>query len=53
MRNVRTMILLCAVTVSVGCSNPFTPAGHEGYIYESPRVYGKGGFKDVTSAAGS
>ncbi|MDX8377670.1 MAG: SPFH domain-containing protein [Mariprofundales bacterium] len=27
------------------CSNPNTPAGHEGYVYESPRVFGTGGYK--------
>ena len=26
-------------------SNPFTPAGHEGFVYENPRVFGKGGFR--------
>ena len=26
-------------------SNPHTPAGHEGYIYERPRIFGKGGFR--------
>ncbi|MEJ2156444.1 MAG: SPFH domain-containing protein [Desulfobacteraceae bacterium] len=53
MRNVWTIVLLCAVTVLVGCSNPFTPAGHEGYVYESPRVYGKGGFKGVIKGPGN
>jgi hypothetical protein len=33
--------------VLVGCSNPFTPAGHEGYVYEEPRIFGKGGFRGV------
>lgn len=28
-------------------TNPFTPAGHEGYIYESPRVFGTGGFRGI------
>ena len=27
-------------------SNPFTPAGHEGFVYENPRVFGKGGFEE-------
>ena len=26
-------------------TNPNTPAGHEGYIYESPRMFGNGGFR--------
>lgn len=41
---------LCVMTVlagilMTGCyTNPDTPAGNEGYVYESPRVIGKGGF---------
>jgi len=53
MRNVWTIILLCAVSAMVGCSNPFTPAGHEGYVYESPRVMGKGGFQGVVKGPGN
>jgi len=26
-------------------TNPNTPAGHEGYVYEQPRIFGKGGFR--------
>ena len=26
-------------------TNPNTPAGHEGYVYESPRIFGSGGFR--------
>lgn len=37
-------IALC-LTLTTGCSNPSTPAGHEGYVKEDPRVWGKGGFK--------
>ncbi|MBK1791324.1 SPFH domain-containing protein [Persicirhabdus sediminis] len=29
----------------VGFTNPSTPAGHEGYVKENPRVWGKGGFR--------
>ncbi len=53
MRNIWTIILLCAVAALVGCSNPFTPAGHEGYVYESPRVIGKGGFQGVVKGPGN
>ncbi len=28
-----------------GCSNPFTPAGSEGYVKENPRIWGTGGFR--------
>ncbi|MBQ4810912.1 hypothetical protein J8M20_06170 [Pseudoalteromonas luteoviolacea] len=27
------------------CSNPSTPAGHEGYVYEKPRMFGSGGYQ--------
>jgi regulator of protease activity HflC (stomatin/prohibitin superfamily) len=33
------MVFLCA------CTNPSTPAGHEGYVKENPRIWGKGGFR--------
>lgn len=41
-------ILLALITFSFllsGCTNPSTPAGHEGYVKENPRVWGKGGFR--------
>ncbi len=41
------------LTACIGCSNPFTPAGHEGYVYESPRIFGKGGFKGVIEGPGN
>ena len=28
-------------------TNPSTPAGHEGYVYEQPRVFGQGGYQDT------
>jgi regulator of protease activity HflC (stomatin/prohibitin superfamily) len=37
--------LFVMVGLLCGCTNPFTPAGHEGYVYEDPRVFGKGGFQ--------
>lgn len=53
MRKVLVAVILCLAFACVGCSNPFTPAGHEGYVYESPRVYGKGGFKGVVRGPGN
>lgn len=38
-------ILLCSFFALMGCTNPTTPAGHEGYVYENPRIWGTGGFK--------
>ncbi|MBV0932637.1 SPFH domain-containing protein [Marinobacterium weihaiense] len=29
------------------CTNPSTPAGHEGYVFEKPRFFGAGGYKDT------
>jgi regulator of protease activity HflC (stomatin/prohibitin superfamily) len=34
-------------------SNPFTPAGHEGFVYENPRVFGKGGFRGAIKGPGN
>ncbi|MDQ7091306.1 MAG: SPFH domain-containing protein [Methylococcales bacterium] len=34
------------LTLITACTNPRTPAGHEGYVYESPRLFGHGGFKE-------
>lgn len=45
--------MLLNVVAFIGCSNPFTPAGHEGYIYESPRIFGKGGFKGIVKGPGN
>ncbi len=30
-------------------SNPKTPAGHEGYVYEAPRLFGNGGYQAMLS----
>jgi hypothetical protein len=38
---------------SIGCSNPHTPAGHEGYVYEEPRIFGKGGFRGAVEGPGN
>jgi regulator of protease activity HflC (stomatin/prohibitin superfamily) len=37
----------------VGCTNPHTPAGHEGYVYEDPRVLGQGGFRGTVHGPGN
>jgi hypothetical protein len=31
----------------MNCTNPTTPAGHEGYVFEKPRMFGDGGFQGV------
>jgi len=38
------LILFGCLSFISACSNPSTPAGHEGYVKENPRVFGKGGF---------
>jgi len=39
------LLLFGAVFYLSGCTNPSTPAGHEGYVIENPRVWGEGGFR--------
>ncbi|QTA80809.1 SPFH domain-containing protein [Desulfonema limicola] len=44
-KNFLLIIIGCFLIISSGCTNPSTPAGHEGYVKENPRVWGKGGFR--------
>jgi len=44
MKIIHNIFLCGAVLYLSGCSNPSTPAGHEGYVIENPRVWGQGGF---------
>lgn len=39
------LFVFLAAIFTVGCSNPSTPAGHEGYVKEDPRIWGKGGYR--------
>ncbi len=34
-------------------TNPYTPEGHEGYVFEKPRVWGNGGFKGRVKGPGN
>ncbi|MBI9086024.1 MAG: hypothetical protein JEZ11_20665 [Desulfobacterales bacterium] len=45
MKKFWALILLGSLIYLSGCSNPSTPAGHEGYVKENPRIFGKGGFR--------
>lgn len=47
MKKFCALILLGSLVILSGCTNPSTPAGHEGYVKENPRVWGKGGFRDA------
>ena len=38
----RTLVIIAAL-LAVACSNPYTPPGYEGYVYEQPRFFGTGG----------
>ena len=38
---------------SLGCTNPSTPPGHEGFVYENPRIFGKGGFRGAIKGPGN
>ena len=39
-------LVLLLIVFTLFSSNPSVPAGHEGYVYEEPRLFGQGGFKD-------
>ena len=53
-RNLTAIVTLALlVGCMIGCSNPYTPAGHEGYVFERPRVFGKGGFRGVINGPGN
>lgn len=41
------IFLVLAALFPCGCTNPNTPAGEEGYVYEDPRIWGTGGFQGV------
>ena len=41
------IILISSTLALTSCTNPHTPAGNEGYVYEKPRIFGKGGFRGV------
>jgi len=46
-----SMILISVIFTS--CSNPHTPAGHEGFVFEVPRIFGNGGFRGVVKGPGN
>jgi regulator of protease activity HflC (stomatin/prohibitin superfamily) len=45
--------LFFASVALTGCTNPSTPAGYEGYVFEDPRIFGKGGFRGTVSGPGN
>lgn len=43
---VSALIFVAAAFGITACgTNPEVPAGHEGYVFESPRIFGEGGFR--------
>lgn len=40
-------ILIALSILFVGCTNPHTPEGYEGYVKEDPIFFGEGGFRGV------
>lgn len=53
LRKAGTGVLVLGLLVLTGCSNPYTPAGHEGYVFERPRIFGKGGFRGRVDGPGN
>lgn len=40
-------IIIVLIIVSIGGTNPYTPAGHQGYVETKPLFLGRGGFAGV------
>jgi len=54
MKKILFVIMLLFVSLaSISCSNPSTPAGHEGYVFEDPRIFGSGGFQGAITGPGN
>ncbi|MDH3686262.1 MAG: SPFH domain-containing protein [Myxococcales bacterium] len=47
------LIVAAAACLALGCSNPYTPPGHEGYVYERPRLVGTGGPQGTVTGPGN
>ena len=47
------LISAAAACFVLGCSNPYTPPGHEGYVYERPRLIGTGGPQGTVTGPGN
>ncbi|MBU1639280.1 MAG: prohibitin family protein [Proteobacteria bacterium] len=47
------LVLIFSTLTLTSCTNPHTPAGNEGYVYEDPRIFGKGGHRGVVSGPGN
>ena len=47
------ILTIFTVPLLMSCTNPSAPAGYEGYVYENPRVWGKGGFQGELKGPGN
>ncbi len=47
------LILLFIVIAVTSFTNPHAPAGYEGYVFEDPRIFGKGGSRGIVSGPGN
>jgi len=47
------LLLVAALAGSAGCTNPYVPAGHEGYVFERSRLFGQGGYKGSVAGPGN
>lgn len=48
-----TALPLLGVLTLTACTNPHTPAGSEGYVFENPRLFGEGGFQGIVEGPGN
>ena len=48
-----TALSLLGVLAITACTNPHTPAGSEGYVFERPRLFGEGGFQGIVEGPGN
>ncbi len=46
-------IVVAGILFLAAYTNPYTPEGHEGYVREIPRVWGKGGFQGDVKGPGN
>ncbi len=47
------IVCVFAVLSLTACTNPNTPAGHEGYVFEKPRIFGSGGYRATLTGPGN